>query len=148
MNKKFAVAAALSALMAAPLVNAEEKHPSRVYRESYFHLLGLHFQPLRMMVQRQIPWDADRAAVLGRDLKAVSQIDILSQFPEGSEGGEAKLEIWDDFDDFSERMNTMRTEAAKMAEATASGDQDAVGKQLGALGKSCKSCHDVYREEE
>lgn len=149
MFKKALLPLSLAVAVAIPTVQADEdEHPSAMYREAYFHMLGLHFQPIRMMVQGQIPWDADRVAVLGRDLGAVSGMDILSHFPEASKTEGTKDEIWEDMADFTEKMNAMQAEASTMASVTQSGDRGAVGKQLGALGKSCKSCHDVYREEE
>jgi len=149
MFKNVLSAGVLSAAVLMPTVQADEdEHPSAMYREAYFHMLGLHFQPIRMMVQGQIPWDAERAAVLGRDLGAVSGMDILSHFSEASKTEGTKDEIWEDMDDFKEKMKAMQAEAMTMAEVTQSGDRGAVGEQLGALGKSCKSCHDVYREEE
>jgi len=41
----------------------------------------------------------------------------------------------------------MQQEAAKLAEVAQSGDFNAVKAQVGETGKSCKACHDKYRNK-
>ena len=63
-------------------------------------------------------------------------------FPEGSDFGEtdAKADIWENPDKFMK-------EAEKFKQATAAFGNNPSGKTLGAVGKSCKSCHKAFREK-
>ena len=75
-----------------------------------------------------------------------------SWFPPGTEPDvgktEAKAEIWQKPEDFAARMKTFQ-QAAKRFNAVAQGnDLAAIRAAQGDLGKSCKACHDLYREED
>lgn len=60
---------------------------------------------------------------------------------------EAKAEIWQKPEDFAAKMKTFQ-QAAKRFNAVAQGnDIAAIRAAHGDLGKSCKACHDPYREE-
>ncbi len=54
--------------------------------------------------------------------------------------------IWDDQAKFNEVLAAVQAEAAKLAEVAASGDMDAIGAQVGALGQNgCGACHQSFR---
>ena len=60
---------------------------------------------------------------------------------------EAKAEIWEKPEDFATKTKTFQ-EAAQAFNAAAQGDDlAAIRAAHGELGKSCKACHDPYREE-
>lgn len=86
------------------------------------------------------------------------QIDDLSQqqkfwFPPGT-GPEsdietaAKPEIWQQPAVFKAGQAEMTKQAAKLAQIAAGTDVGAIRAQWQALGKTCKGCHDKFREEE
>lgn len=70
-------------------------------------------------------------------------------FPAGSDKGDTKAKpvIWTSFADFSAKAQAFETESAKLVQVVASGDKAAVQKQFGAVGGTCKACHDAYRAE-
>ena len=68
-------------------------------------------------------------------------------FPEGSQGREALPAIWEQPKDFAERLDEFHSAAEAFKNAAASGDPAMIGSAIGALGQSCKDCHDSYREE-
>ncbi|HYD32725.1 MAG TPA: cytochrome c [Azospirillaceae bacterium] len=70
-------------------------------------------------------------------------------FPAGSDKGDtkAKADIWKNLPDFQTKGQAYGAEAAKLVEVAASGDAGAVKKQFGAVGASCKSCHESYKAE-
>jgi len=75
---------------------------------------------------------------------------VLSWFPEGSgpETGRetrAKAEIWSDAPTFRDRALAFETEATRFAQVAQSGDLAAIRAGIGALGDSCKNCHDRFR---
>ena len=60
---------------------------------------------------------------------------------------QAKAEIWQKPEDFAAKTKTFQ-EAAQAFNAAAQGDDlAAIRAAHGELGKSCKACHDPYREE-
>lgn len=69
-------------------------------------------------------------------------------FPEGSDFGETTaLEvIWEKPAEFKQAMDAFTSAAAAMPAAAAKGG-DAFAKAFGALGKSCKGCHENFREK-
>jgi len=86
------------------------------------------------------------------------QIDALAQqqrfwFPRGS-GPEseietdAKPEIWARTKEFADAELALVTEAARFRDIARGSDIDAIKTQHRAVGKTCKGCHDAFREEE
>jgi cytochrome c556 len=100
------------------------------------------------MVKGERPFDAKAFAAHAKDLAAVSSVSILAGFPEDTDGkgSKAKPEIWMKWDDFKDKMGVMQRELAKLNEVAAGGDQAAIKKQFGEAGKTCKGCHDDYKE--
>ncbi len=133
------------------IAHAEDDDPKKEaigYRQSVMTIVGWNFKPMGAMVKGEKPFDAKAFARHAKDLAAVTSVDILTGFPEDSdgEGSKAKAEIWLKWDDFKDKMGVMQREAAKLAEVAAGGDQEAMKKQFGATGKTCKGCHDDYKE--
>ncbi len=97
------------------------------------------------IAKKQTPFDADVVQASGKaiadHLKKAAQL-----FPEGSEKGDAetwaKAEIWSDRDNFDMAMkNSIDAAGAMQSIESEAGFMPA----LGALGNSCKNCHDKYR---
>jgi len=58
----------------------------------------------------------------------------------------AKPELWAEMDKAKAAWSTLQAEELKLVEVVKSGDQKAVGAELGAMGKAgCGSCHAAYR---
>ncbi|HWI76898.1 MAG TPA: cytochrome c [Sphingomicrobium sp.] len=74
---------------------------------------------------------------------------LLSWFPAGTgpEVGKtrAKAEIWQKAEDFALKAHDFETAANQFDVAAKSGDLSQINATFGALGKSCKACHDLYR---
>ncbi len=138
-----------AACLCSSLAVAEE-HPAIEYRESLMTLVGANFGPMVAMLKGEIPWDDARMAAYGKDLKAVVGLDILRGFPPGSDQGEtrAKPGIWENLEDFQKKLEAMQTEATKLGDTAAGADRKAIGDQIAATGKTCKSCHDEYKKKD
>jgi cytochrome c556 len=67
--------------------------------------------------------------------------------PESEIETEAKAEIWTRPKEFSKAAELMTRQAAKLQQVAAGSDAAAIKAQHQALGKACKQCHDVFREE-
>ena len=138
----------LSTTLVAQAQDADPKKEAVKYRQSVMKIVGWNFKPMGAMVKGERPFDAKVFAAHAKDLAAVSSVDILAGFPEDTDGpdSKAKAEIWLKWDDFKEKMGAMQREVAKLAEVAKGGDEAAMKKQFGETGKTCKGCHDDYKE--
>jgi cytochrome c556 len=92
--------------------------------------------------------DLSGIAAHAQSLNAFSK-QVPALFPVGSDKGETKAKpaVWTDAADFAAKSQAFETETAKLVQAAATGDKAAVMKQFGAVGGTCKGCHDSYRAE-
>jgi cytochrome c556 len=148
-GKKWLAAAALSStLLAMPAVSHfDEDEMQQSYRQSYFALLAANFGPMVAAVKGEIPWEQSQMENWANDLAALSTLNIMRGFGDGSDKGttRAKPEIWENKADFTSKMETLHKELATLQEVTAKGDQAATSKQVAATGEACKACHDEYK---
>ena len=77
------------------------------------------------------------------DAKAVTEL-----FPEGSYEGDtrAKKKIWEKYDDFQARQQTLIDHAEELLAATDSDDKKQLKSAFKTLSKDCKGCHMRYRQ--
>ncbi len=73
-----------------------------------------------------------------------SQTPALFQDKEDDPKSEAKLEIWDNFEDFTAKAVELETLANQLAPAIES--RDDLRNVLFLMGENCKSCHGAYKE--
>ena len=77
---------------------------------------------------------------------------MLTWFPPGTGPDvgktEAKAEIWQKPQDFTAKAQAFNQTATAFATAAAGQDLAAVRAAHANLGKSCKACHDLYREDD
>ncbi len=60
---------------------------------------------------------------------------------------EARAEIWQKPEDFAAKTQDFQKAATAFSEASQGSDLDSIRKAHADLGKSCKGCLDIYREE-
>jgi cytochrome c556 len=127
-------------------------------------------QALALMHERHEHMEAlgDAAKNAGRELKSenpqLSTVQasakqmtdlapkLLAWFPAGTgpDVGKtrAKPEIWQKQEDFALKAKDFEDAATDFAAASQSGDLPRINATFGAVGKSCKACHDLYRAPE
>jgi cytochrome c556 len=113
------------------------------YREHVMNTLNEQSAALGEILSTVVPDDNVTAHLQALALTAST---ALKAFEPKVPGGQAKPEVWSNWSDFSKRMTEFTqkvTEAAKKAQA---GAKEEVMTNI-ADTLSCKSCHDVYREE-
>ncbi len=100
------------------------------------------------MAAGKIPFDAKAAAGNAEIATTMSRLPYTAFVP-GSDLGDtkAKPKIWDEMDKFKAAAAKMQDQMAKLNAAAKGGNLDAIKAAVGATGKSCKACHDSYREE-
>jgi cytochrome c556 len=118
------------------------------YRQSVFSVMAAHTGRIGAVVKGERPYDK---AAVEADAAVIEMMAKLpwSAFPQGSDlqNSKAKPEVWKDQDKFKAGADKLQTEAAKLASAAKSGDLNAIKAAFGAVGQSCKACHDNFRNK-
>ena len=118
-------------------------------RQGQFRIMAINLGIIGDMAKGEAEYDAEAAQSAADSIVAVSMINQGPLWPEGSsemdlDGTRAKVEIWDNFDDFASKWGAVNEKAMGLQEVAATG-QEALGPALGQLGGTCKACHDEYR---
>ncbi len=149
MRKKLGmfIAGGLIALASTPSMAQFAKAQDAVkYREAAMALMGSHFGRMAPVAKKEVPYDKDRIK------ENVAVLNTLAALPwaaygVGTEGGAAKAQVWSDPEGFRQAQEQFKADLGKLTVAADAGDFDAFRVAFGAVGKSCKSCHDSYREK-
>lgn len=144
-----ATAAAVAALLAGGVSAQAKPEDSIAYRQGVYKIIGWNIGPMAAMMKGEKPYDKDTFAKHAANIAAVAPM-ALEGFGPGTDKGaptKAKAEIWSKMDDFKSKMAKMNEEATKLAAVAKTGTQDDIKKQFGAMGGSCKACHDDYRNK-
>lgn len=119
------------------------------YRQSGMALMGAHFGRLGAMVNGKVPFDAKTAAENAEIVAFVSKLPFAG-FVDGSDKGgntKAKPDIWQEMDKFRAGATKMQEEAGKLNTIAKSGNLDQIKAAFGETAKTCKACHDNYRQQ-
>ena len=135
---------ALAAIFLPAVVSADDQDIVE-YREHIMKTLDEQSAAVGMILSTVVPGDNMAAHLQAIALTAQT---ALKSFEPKVLGGEARPEVWNNWADFSKRMNDFAKNTALVA-AQAKGkrsDDPELGEAVvDAL--SCKSCHDAYRKE-
>jgi cytochrome c556 len=119
------------------------------YRQSAMSLQGTHFGRLAAMANGRIPFDAKVAADNADIVSMLNRLQFAG-FVEGSaQGGNtrAKPEIWSEKAKWDAAVAKSQDDVNKLNAAAKSGNIDQLKAAVGAVGQSCKACHDAYRRD-
>lgn len=143
--------AALGCLCAALPAAAQFAKPEDAikYRQSAFTVMGAHFGRIGAVVQGKAPYDAKTTAENANIALVMSPLPFTA-FGEGTDKGgntKAKPEIWKDTAKFQAAAKDMQAQMVKLDAAAKSGNLDTIKAAFGETGKTCKACHDDFREK-
>jgi cytochrome c556 len=132
----------LAGMLQPGLARADDKDVIE-YRRHIMNTLNEQSGALGMILSAAVPGDNAAAHLQAIALTAAT---ALKAFEPKVEGGEARPEVWTRWADFSLRMNDFAQKTAAAAQVARDKGQDAaLANILDAL--TCKSCHDIYRDE-
>ena len=66
-------------------------------------------------------------------------------FPAGSQSRDSKAEIWSRPAEFKQAVDNFTTASGKLVQVAGNGDVGQVRAQLNLVQKTCKACHDSFR---
>lgn len=145
-----ALIAALGLVASLPATAQFQKPEDAIkYRQAVFTVMGTHFGRIAAMAQGKAPFDAKAAADNATLVAEMSKLPYTA-FGEGTDKGlpqRAKPEVWKEPAKFKAAAEKMQGEVAKLDAAAKSGSLDAIKAAAGAVGQSCKACHDDFRAE-
>lgn len=118
------------------------------YRKAAFSVTATHFSRVGAVVKGEKPYNK---AAVEADVAVIEMMAKLpwSAFPADSvtPNSKAKPEIWQQQDKFRAGAEKMQAEVGKLSVAAKSGDLNAIKSAFGAVGQSCKACHDNFRNK-
>jgi cytochrome c556 len=116
------------------------------YRQSAFTVMGNHFGRIGAMANGKIPFDAKAAQDSAHVVATLSTLPWSAFTPdtESLKSG-AKPEVWKESAKFKEASDKLVSEAAKLEAAAKTGNLDTIKAAFGAVGGSCKACHDAFK---
>lgn len=121
-------------------------------RQEHYKDLGRAFKAINDQLRSSTP----DVAVIKANAPAITRIGQQQNrenwFPAGTQAGlgletAAGTAIWKNPADFSTKRADFAKASAGYAATAASGDLEAIKAATGAVGKTCKACHETYRDE-
>lgn len=119
------------------------------YRQSAMFVMANHFGRIGAMVNGRAPYDAGAAAANAEIVATMSRLPFIG-FVEGTastQKGGANAKVWSDKAGFDAGAKKMQDEIAKMVAASKTNNLDNLKGAFGEVGKTCKGCHDEYRNQ-
>jgi cytochrome c556 len=139
----------MTALMLANPASAEPKPADVIkYRHAVMESMAANIEALSLIAFNKV--DTTALYQSHADALASGTAEIKNLFPAGTGEGDthALPAIWESPDDFMAGAATAEDAFAKLRDAVAGGDNKAIMGAFAAAGKTCKGCHEKYREED
>jgi len=134
--------------LALPLASAQAQSDEAFikYRQDLMESIGGNMGAIGDTLKNKLPYK-DNIATHAQGIHLASQL-ITSAFKKEVSAGptDAKADIWKDWDKFATAAKNMGQESEKLAQVAKSGDMEAIGAQVKALGKACGTCHKAFRK--
>jgi cytochrome c556 len=144
---RFLLAAVVGLATALPAVAQFRNAEAAIkYRQSVMQVQNFHLGRISAMANGRMPFDAKVAAEDAALLDTIDKLPFVA-FIDGSDKGDtrAKPEIWKERAKFDAAALKMQEDVAKLNAAAKTGSLDAIKAAAGAVGQSCKGCHDDYQ---
>ncbi|GAA0694270.1 cytochrome c [Marinobacterium maritimum] len=147
MNKFAAMG--LAGLLTAASTTAMAVKPEDAinYRQGTFSAMAWHFGTMGAMVKGKADYDAEDFSRRAEIVAQLSKLPMEGFVPGSYEGDtDALPAIEEDWDKFEGGMNMLVERTAALAEAAQSGDMAQIKPAFGEVGKTCKGCHDNFKD--
>jgi len=154
--KKILISLAIAATLSTPFAFAQEASSEKQaatavqFRQAVLQLVRSNMGPLGGMAKGQIDFDAD---LMSKNAMRIEQLALMMDDYFALDTRKFKLEtaaadaIWEEMDDFQSKSKAMVDAAANLQKIALAKDEANYRKAIGALGTSCKSCHDKYKND-
>lgn len=133
--------------------NADDIDDAISARQGYYKLVGHNAGNLFAIAKGEKPYDAAQAQTFADNLTKLAAMDTATLWPAGSSKADrpgktrALPVIWETYPAVTEKHTAWKAASDQLA-ANAGGGLDALRANIGALGASCKGCHETYRAQD
>jgi cytochrome c556 len=140
---------ALSSVAVAKEATSEKQAKASIqFRKAILQLVRSNMGPLGGMAKGQIPYDAEVMATNGLRIEQLSYM-MEDYFATDTRKFDLKTDasddIWKNSDDFNALALDMADAAKNLQQVAESGEESDFRKAIGAVGATCKACHDKYK---
>lgn len=147
MKKRVALSLLLVLGGGAAVAHGDGKAPPAVqHRMAVMEAAGGHFTASLLILKQEVPFAEDRL-LHAQSLAALARIT-----PRAFEANvqhadsESKPDVWSQPERWKEELTRFEQATAELASAAAGTDDAAYAKAFKAVGGSCKSCHDAFKD--
>jgi len=151
MNWKLVTAGLTLAIGAGSVATAHAQAQAEAMvkqRQAAMTLQAKYLGPLGAMAQGKIPFNADLVA---RNAAYLNVLDKMAWdgFDAGTKGVKSRAlpAIWDNAAGFKEDQEKFQSAVSDLVAASKTGDEGKIKAAIGAVGKTCGTCHDNFREK-
>jgi cytochrome c556 len=143
------LAAIVSTLSLPAMAQFQKPEDAIKYRKSVMTVQAAHFGRIGAMVNGRVPYDAKVVADNAAIVETMSKLPWVA-FGPGTDKGETRAlpAIWTEQAKFKDGADKMQSEVAKLSAASKTGNLDAVKTAFGAVGQTCKACHDDFQQKQ
>ena len=132
-------------------VHAQEDMEQAVeVRQSLLKLVRWNLGPLGNMARGRIPLDIEQVGTNAARIEGLFGM-MADAFAADTRGADVETDaldrIWEESAAFAEKISAARQAAADLAAIAGVGDEDEVVAGIGALARTCGSCHDDYKAD-
>ena len=155
MNRLFRTAGAVAGLAVAALTTAawaqQAPKPEQLirWRQSAYQVIGWNSNRIKASLDG--PYNKDEVVKASNAIAALANSGLGSLFPPGTETGKGwhdttvKATLFTNGARVGELAGNFSKEATQLAAFAQTGDAAAVKEQYGRLTRTCKACHDDFR---
>lgn len=137
-------------LSAQPAKSAKQAKAATEYRQAIFKLVKSNVGVLGAMNKGAIPFDVQTMQTNSLRLEQLSLMleDYFATDTTGFDFETSALDkIWSNQADFNEKVSALTIAAKNLNNVATAGDSSQYKSAIGQVFKSCKGCHDNYRED-
>jgi len=151
---KIALASVFTVMAAGAIANSakslKQAEKATELRQSIFSLLGSNMGPLGGMARGKIAFDAEK---VGKHALRINQLSMMIADYARTDTSAHKVKtealdkIWTQPDNFAKRIKDLTLASANLQKAAATGNEGAIKKAIGGVGRTCGGCHDDFKAE-
>jgi len=144
-----AIAAAAITLAAPASAQFAKPEDAVKYRQSAMFIMGQNFGRIGAMVNGKAPYDPAAAAASADIVATMSHLPWpgFQASTSSVTQTKAKPEIYTEQAKFKQASERLQNEAPKLAAAAKTNNLDTLKAQFGETAKTCKNCHDDFRNK-
>ena len=129
-----------------------QKHANKTLkmRQAVFSLLGSNMGPLGGMLKGKVPFNAK---VVEKNALRINQLSMMIADYLKTDTSKYKLKtealdnIWTEEEKFAKKIEALSKASIALHKVASTGNEKAIKKAIGAVGKTCGSCHDDYKAD-